>query len=125
MVLALVLSSPILYRAYRAGRVFSGLFGVREGFEERGYVPAPTIIRKKTTVLVNEHFQPLGALIPFLSFLLWSPLGVGINVGQSASSESGFSPAVLTFTIPSYRCGPLLCRHHRQHLDARTSHRQP
>jgi len=122
--LALVLSFPILYRAYRAGRVFTGLFGVREGNEERGYVPASTITRKKT-VLTKEHRRPFGTLIPFLSFLLWSPLGVGLNVGQSASFESGFLPVVLTFTVPSYRCGALLCRHHRLHLDACTSYRQP
>jgi hypothetical protein len=119
--LALVLSSPILYRAYRAGRVFTGLFGVREGIEERGYVSVPKITRKKT-VLAKEHHRPLGTLIPFL---LWTPLGVGLNVGQSALSESRLLPVVLTFTHPSYRCGALLRRHHCLHLDARTSHWQP
>jgi hypothetical protein len=104
--------------------VYTGLFGVREGIEERGYVNVPTIARKKS-VLAKEHSRPLGTLIPFLSFLLWSPLGVGLNVGQSASSESGPLAVVLTFTFPSYRCGTLLCRHHCLHLDASASHRQP
>jgi len=58
--------------------VFTGFFGVREGIEGQGYVPAPTITRKKT----KEHLRPFGTLIPFLSSLLWSPLGVGLNVGQ-------------------------------------------
>jgi hypothetical protein len=95
--------------------MFTGLFGVREGIEERGYVSVPKFTRKKT-VLAKEQ---LGTLIPFL---LWSPLGVGLNVGQSASSESRFLPVVLTFTPPSYRCGALLCRHRCVHLDAGTSH---
>ena len=119
--LALVLSSPALYRAYLAGRVFPGLFGVREGIREWGYIPAPTIPPKKA-VLAKKHRQPLGTPIPFVSFLVWSPLGVGLNVGQSTSSESRLLPVILTFTVPSYRCGALLCHHHRLHLDARTSH---
>ena len=95
MGLALVLSSPILYRAYRAGRVFTGIVGVREDIKERGYVLAPTITRKKA-VLAKEHRQLLGTPIPSPSFLLWSPLGVGLNVGQSTSSESRLFPVVLT-----------------------------
>ena len=118
--LALVLSLPILYRAYRAGRVFTGLFGVREGIEGRGYLTVPTITRK--TVLASKHRRPLGTLIPFFSFILWSPLGVGLNVGQSASSESTLLPVMLTFTLPSYRCGALLCCHHCLHPDGRDSH---
>jgi hypothetical protein len=96
--LALVLSFPTLYRAYRAGRVFTGLFGVREGIEDGGYASVPTITRK--TVLAKERRRPLATLTPFLSFFLWSPLGVGLNVGQGASSESRLLPLVLTFMLP-------------------------
>ena len=76
----------------------------------------PKVTRKKT-VLAKDRPRPLG---PLMSFLLWSPLGVGLNVGQSTSSESRLLPLVLTFTLFSYRCGALLCRHPCLHLDART-----
>ena len=85
--LALVLSLPVLYRAYRAGRVFTGFFGVREGIKDRDYIPAPSTAGKET-VLSKEHRRPLSFLIPFTSVLLWSPLGVGLNVGQSTSLKS-------------------------------------
>jgi ferric-chelate reductase len=90
-----VLSFPALYRAYRAGRVFTGLFGVREGTKERDYTLAPTTAGKDT-VLAKEHRRSLCSPISFPSFLFWSPLGVGLNVGQSTSLESRLLPVVLT-----------------------------
>jgi ferric-chelate reductase len=91
-----VLSFPVLYRAYRAGRVFTGLFGVREGTpKERDYTPAPPTAGNET-VLAKEHRRPLYSPISFPSFLLWSPLGVGLNVGQSTSLKSRPFPVVLT-----------------------------
>ena len=91
-----MLSFPVLYRAYRAGRVFTGLFGVREGTKERDYTPAPTAAGKEA-VLAKDHRRSLCSVISSPSFLLWSPFGVGLNVGQSTSLE--FTPLLVVLTI--------------------------
>jgi len=70
--LAILLSLPVLYRAHRAGRAFTGLGGVRENLKG-DYTPVLTTSRKDV---------PLPYLSSFSSLFLWSPLGVGLNVGQ-------------------------------------------
>jgi hypothetical protein len=79
---AVVLSLPALYRAYRAGRAFTGLLGVREGIQGRDYAPATAAPRKETA---TKRRSPLGYLSSFHALFLWCPLGVGLNVGQSMS----------------------------------------
>lgn len=81
--LAIVLSLPSIYRAFRARRAFIGPFGVWEG---RSYAPVPTTPQKEAA-LHSKHNKALGRLSIFGSVLLWSPLGVGLNLGQSAWAE--------------------------------------
>jgi ferric-chelate reductase len=81
--LAIVLSLPSIYRAFRARRAFIGPFGVWEG---RSYALVPTTSQKEV-VLHSKHNKALLRLSIFRSVLLWSPLGVGLNLGQSAFPE--------------------------------------
>ncbi|KAH9041888.1 iron reductase [Lactarius deliciosus] len=76
--LAIILSLPSFYRAFRARRVFVGLFGVWEG---RAYAPAPTAPQREVAPS-PKHSKALGYLSIFRSVLLLSPLGVGLNLGQ-------------------------------------------
>ncbi|KAH9994986.1 iron reductase [Russula compacta] len=76
--LTVVFLLPVLYRAYRVGRAFTSLFGVREDSTTHDYIPAPTPPGKEVT-LARKHRGPLCHLS---SLLLWSPLGVGLNIGQ-------------------------------------------
>lgn len=76
--LAIVLSLPSIYRAFRARRAFIGPFGVWEG---RSYALVPTTSQKEV-VLHSKHNKALLRLSIFRSVLLWSPLGVGLNLGQ-------------------------------------------
>jgi hypothetical protein len=80
--LTVVLSLPTLFRALRAGRVFTDLFGVWEG---RSYMPVPTTHRREVSS-APKHSWTLGFLSSFRPLLLWSPLGVGLNLGQSTLS---------------------------------------
>lgn len=80
---AIVLSLPSLYRAFRARRAFIGPFGVWEG---RSYAPVPTTAQKEVS-LHTKNNKALDSLSIFCSVLLWSPLGVGLNLGQSAFPE--------------------------------------
>ena len=80
---AIVFSLPSIYRAFRARRAFIGPFGVWEG---RSYAPVPTTPQKETAPY-PKYNKALGCLIIFRSALLWSPLGVGLNLGQSTLPE--------------------------------------
>ncbi|KAH8986463.1 iron reductase [Lactarius akahatsu] len=76
--LAVILSLPSLYRAFRTRQAFIGLFGVWEG---RAYAPAPTAPQREVAPS-PKHSKELGYLSIFRSVLLLSPLGVGLNLGQ-------------------------------------------
>ncbi|KAH9985260.1 hypothetical protein BJV77DRAFT_122783 [Russula vinacea] len=84
---ALIISSPILYRTYCAGRVSTGLFDVREGITVKNGI---TYLRRQppgSDCSLRGAAQAVCPLIPFTSLLLWLVLGVGLNVGQSMSLE--------------------------------------
>ena len=81
--LAIALSLPSLCRAFHARRAFIGLFGVWEG---HAYAPAPTTPQNEVAP-DSKNSRALGYLNTFRSVLLWSPLGVGLNLGQSTSPE--------------------------------------
>ncbi|KAI9434578.1 iron reductase [Lactarius indigo] len=75
---AIALSLPSLYRAFRARRAFIGLFGVWEG---SAYAPAPAVPQMEVAPPPKYSTAP-GYLSIFRSVLLLSPLGVGLNLGQ-------------------------------------------
>ncbi len=81
-----MLSLPSLYRAFRAGRVFTGLSGVSVDIKGHGYVPAPTTPQREAAQ-GSKNSRAVGYLSAFRSVLLWSPLGFGLNIGQSMSME--------------------------------------
>ena len=116
--LAIVLSLPSIYRAFLARRAFLGPFGVWEG---RSYAPVPTMPQKDVTLhLRNNHvFDFLS--VP-LSVLLWSPLGVGLNLGQSALPEFQSLHIIYLTLATSSRHSDLLNRRCHLHRDARASY---
>lgn len=119
--LAIVLSLPSIYRAFRARRAFIGPFGVWEG---RSYAPVPTTPQKEVT-LRSKNNNALGCLSVSLSVLLWSPLGVGLNLGQSALPKfQSFHIIYLTLATSSRHSDLLHCRC-RLHCDTCASYGQP
>jgi ferric-chelate reductase len=75
--LAIVLSLPSIFRALRARRAVTGPFGVWEG---RSYAPVPATPQKEITSRLKNN-NAFGYLSTSFSVLLWSPLGVGLNLG--------------------------------------------
>ena len=80
--LAIVLSLPSLYYAFRARQVFTGFFDMWEGC---GYAPTPTNSQREVAPDL-KHSRALGRLSIFRSVLLWSPLGIGLTVSLGGNT---------------------------------------
>lgn len=82
---AVLVSLPHLARALRSRRAFTGFFGV---WDDWSYQPLPTLGERNTEKKVERSGRRLaGVLRTVASVLLWTPMGTGLDLGQS---EFGF-----------------------------------
>ncbi|KAI0061356.1 iron reductase [Artomyces pyxidatus] len=99
MALAIVLSLPRLFRAIKARRAFTGLFGVWEDLSGKKYIPVTS--NKDTPPRRRKGLS--GALSTLTSVMLWFPLGVGLDVGQT---DTFLIPVIV---VSAYILTVLLC----------------
>lgn len=127
---AVLVSLPHLARALRSRRAFTGLFGV---WDDWSYQSLPTLGGRNTEKKVERSGRRLaGVLRTVASVLLWTPMGTGLDLGQSkpnylclASPSRSNHMCLLFLFVCSYPCCCLYYCCHRLRRYKCSSHRQP